>query len=738
MSQYTNNKLMEYMDTLNFRDDELKNLTIAYINKCEEYHYTHITNHFKFVSDFKVVLDILQYFNKDSFQWESIKQIIIENIESRNYLINFAVYLSTCKYLDSDLSESYKAASKKLLKAIPAKLWCLSSIEKMKYVNSLFITEYKRKDSLRMTTFIVNVKNTIVYELLCNFSSSNTEVLKQSKEFFEIFEDSVRDKTKLDNIKDIKDFSYDIFEEQFKFYDSLGLSNILCAFYLYLWGFDPNHNLFPKSSGIDYKTLKRKEFYKDYKAGYRLVLYNPHDPVPLFDKWIIFDNGFGNNSLAVNNSNGQLIDFNKINNQLYRHYVKTWLWKDTSISIFAKVNYYFYVSRFFNFLSSNKKDNENIITLEDALTYKNHTLATVESDTNASKYMYNIRGVLRYLKDEKLIEVEDSVLYHLKYPSKSKNQAKVVANEDLQKLADLMKENAETSDLDKLYYLIYYLLLETEFRITHILALETDCVKPTAKKDQYIIKSKTKTSNGYEVKQSITIYVKKQIDDILRITENLRNECNEKDLKKRLFIKRNYSRKLIISPVTRENFTEYLSDCCDKLGISHYTASNLRDTHITKAEEFVIRKGLSKIEQSVLTGHTNTDTDNRHYVESNITDMLEIIHGTIIGDIDINGQVVISADKSIANEENEVENGCGYCKSEACKNTSFLSCFMCEHFMATVDRIPYFEEQLKLIEYKIPHASIQHDKEDLLNIKQLLLNYLKALYLKSKELISNV
>ncbi|WPC42390.1 tyrosine-type recombinase/integrase [Clostridium sp. JS66] len=738
MNEYIINTLSNHIDTLKFTDNYLKDICKDYIKVCTTNYYMPITNKYTFIRELKEVLNILQNCNKEDFYWKNLKITILDKMNIRKGLINFSIYLSSTDYFDYELQQEYQIAKINLLKAISTKSWNERNIRAMKYLNSIYITELGKMTDRFQIAFCINISNIIIHDLLCDFIDRNASVLRSNSTFFEVFENSIKDKSKLEKVKTFKDFSIDIFKEQFKFYDNINLSNILCSFYLFLWNFDPSYNLFPKSSGIDYKALKRKGFFKEYKEGYRSVLYNPLDPIPLFDRWIINYNGFDCNWLSVNHGNGISINFELVNTITYRYYIKSWFWKDSSISLKAKIDYFFHIYRFFNFISNKKNDNNlNTISLEETLCYKNYVLSTIDSDTNASKYIYNIRGILRYLKEENFIEMDDNVFYHLRYSSKSENTAKVVPDGDLNKLAIMLEKNAELSDLNKLYYLLFYIILETEFRLSQILSLEIDCVEETAKKGQYVINSKTKTSNGYTLPQSITIYVKKQIDYILKITQDLRNECREEDLKKRLFIKGNYSRKLIISPITSENFAEYLSECCKKLSIPHYNPSNLRDTHITKAKEFTIRNGLSDVEQNTLTGHTSTNTANRHYIESKIADMLELINGTIIGDIDINGNIVAHANESLANKENEVENGCGYCQCNSCKNTSYLSCFMCSDFVATLDRIPYFEEQIKIIDFKLLKVTIQHDKEDLLNIKQLLLNYLKALHLKREEIKNN-
>jgi len=60
---------------------------------------------------------------------------------------------------------------------------------------------------------------------------------------------------------------------------------------------------------------------------------------------------------------------------------------------------------------------------------------------------------------------------------------------------------------------------------------------------------------------------------------------------------------------------------------------------------------------------------------------------------------------------------------------------LCEYFIATIDRIPFFEEQINAIDKKIENALIIHDREDLVNKKRLLVNYLsRLLCLKEGEI----
>ena len=80
--------------------------------------------------------------------------------------------------------------------------------------------------------------------------------------------------------------------------------------------------------------------------------------------------------------------------------------------------------------------------------------------------------------------------------------------------------------------------------------------------------------------------------------------------------------------------------------------------------------------------------------------------------------------QTITIPQNEVSHSCGYCSSKACSDFTYLDCLLCKSFVTTIDRLPYFYEQLKQIDSKLPLAKCPHDREDLVNIKRLLLYYI--------------
>ena len=242
-------------------------------------------------------------------------------------------------------------------------------------------------------------------------------------------------------------------------------------------------------------------------------------------------------------------------------------------------------------------------------------------------------------------------------------------------------------------------------------------------------------SAGELVEQPISSYVEREIRHVITMTDDFREQCTDAHLHNKLFISPAHKRDTF-KKITEVQFNSFLKNCCVELDIPSYTLENLRDTHMTKAEEYRIRNQLSDLEQTVLTGHATTAMDDIHYVKLDIRDMLEALHGVIIGDVNLDGKVYATLDNAVANTSNEVAHGCGWCNRVSCDVMMNLDCPMCKDFVTTVSRLPYFEEQIRILDQKIESATIPHDKEDYINIKRLMIRYMEEILKKKEEMLN--
>lgn len=562
--------------------------------------------------------------------------------------------------------------------------------------------------------------------------------------FFQIVSENFDNSLDGFNINSLDDINFETFESQlFYFYNNFGIKHakLITSFYLFL-SQNYNPNIFD-SSGVNSEILQRCGLVEELTSGFKIISYNPMEDIPKEDKWLLCYRHIDNNNSSISTTGSKLIDLTRIKSEQYRFWVKHYLWKNTS-SIKVRLNSVYNLIEFFNYIHDLKsgeqlsiycKSNTNLsISPNEVLAYKMYILNKLTNEKTKRSYLNNIKMCLKNISYNNIASFEPGVFYILKYKVDNTTNPKALSNEEISKLVTHTKELSLDSVINEIYHAIICLLIETEFRISQILSLTTDCIQEANKKNQYVIISNTKVSDEQQ-EQPISIQTKRTLENIIKITSKYRKNCTVEHLKNYIFLIpgqkiRTYK---IITP---ENVRRYIQECCESIGIDRYNTSNLRDTHITKVKEFIEKNKMSDLNEKVLTGHFDINS-NKSYEDIDIRTLLEATYGMIIGDVDIKGRIVDKVSEDVATDENTVYNGCGYCDAETCHDTSYLECLMCKDFIATISRIPFFKKQIELIDEQILIKTIRHDKEDLMNIKKLLLGYLNRLLELAKGLEGN-
>lgn len=543
-------------------------------------------------------------------------------------------------------------------------------------------------------------------------------------------------------INKVEDFSFASLVQQVKYFyteekTKENENSYLMNFYYFI-----QERVYPflEKDRIPIAVLNRQTLANELVEGYEIINYNQIEPAPVADKWILLFKKYDRDTYIINNKR----DFTVVESCVYRRWLKEYVWKGEgliasrlhSIDVLPSLlNYLFEIKRGKTLSIFTTPGEETEISVNDIAAVMNDIYSSSYSQHTKCQQVYDMRSLLHFVEKEHLGKIENGVFYQLTYTTVTTNNAHPIPKDEIAKLALIIKQNAEKGILGKLYQAMFFIALETEFRGSQIVDLNKNCLRETSKRNEYVLVSETKTSSGELVEQPVSSYVEREIRNIISLTELYRERCTDPAVANKLFIKPGI-RRSSYNKFSASVFNAYLKSCCEKADIPRYTLENLRDTHMTMSEEYKIRRQLSDVEQRVLTGHANTITDDKNYVKFDIRDMLESLHGVIIGDVKLDGTIFQNVDSSIANEENEVENGCGWCNSPVCRIETNLGCLLCSDFVTTISRLPYFEEQLRVINQKIERATIPHDKEDLINIKRLYLKYVEEI-LKNKEKAEN-
>lgn len=481
-------------------------------------------------------------------------------------------------------------------------------------------------------------------------------------------------------------------------------------------------------------VLSRLNLAKMIYEGYELCPFNPMEKAPDQDKLIICFSPDTNKTNTSNYaSNSRTIDFSTISATEYKSLLKDYLWH-AAPAFESKINTCTHVKLFFDYLDDLRQkkvlsiyytphDDARILPGE-CMAYVQYVREHYNNIGTGHAYIKAARLVLQYAIDMNYTFVDPLSTFYLKTYTEATNSAKPLDNEELRKLSAMINEKSQGNTKNTLMACLFYMLLTTEFRISQLVTLDKNCIKSTMKRGEYVLVSTSKTSYGEQTETPVTSETKRHIDLVISLTEKWREECSDRSIADKLFIIPAHRRNTF-TLITTSKFNEFFAACCHEAGIPQYTASNLRDTHMTKAEEVRIRNNMSDIDMRVLTGHSSTATSERHYIKTDVISLLEASYGLVIGDVQVEGQV--SNDGSTPADVASVANQCGYCGKDACESYSYLSCLMCRNFIATRAQLPFFNSEIARIEAKIQNTTTPHDIEDLRNIQRLLLAYLAQL-----------
>ena len=472
---------------------------------------------------------------------------------------------------------------------------------------------------------------------------------------------------------------------------------------------------------------------KFFKLGYRPFFYNIFDNVPDANNWWLYPNGEENRSTILNSDSVISVGFSDIKNHYLIPYVKDYFWHTPQINILTKSKDIRKVKMFLNMYYPN---NAVINMVDPAIcaSYKSYVLTSHSKTETRNNYIYPVLSFIKYLDESSDIEIDKSSYFYLNNKgSLNTNGAKGLKRDDLQLLEQTMNKHKYDTFEDLAFYTMFHICLNTEFRVSQIAGLSINCIQPAMKVNEYVIRSISKVSYGKEMDIPCALVLKRIIDEYLVATSELREECTDQTIKKNLFFSYNKYKNFYRS-LKGAKFSAILKKRCEEVSIPIYTAKNLRVTYLTNAKELIIREGKSDAYMLGLSGHRNIDTSNNHYIEEKIRDALEATNNTIIGNVNVNGQIIKFESTINRSKVVTVEKECGYCQSDFCDLNGPLSCLLCKHFATTIDRIPFFESQIEILNNMISSAESHHDIEDCVNLKRLFLRYVEELIKAKAEL----
>ena len=622
-------------------------------------------------------------------------------------------------------------------------------------ITNQVVFRYQKNENQPYVYSIMGIKsvNKFIRERFGDFLNTGRESCRSCSQIIaEVFEESFGDfRCK---ISKAEDFTPETLFQQVKFYREYfkedefhrySAIQLIVNFYRWVVRAFPEHDFFKNSFCLSDRLLFSNKCAELIERNYYFTTLNPAN-IPYGKERVCFLlKGLANQSTRITNDDFSAIDFSSLKNQFYRDLVIEFAVTSTSVSTIAAPITVQYACDAMQALYDVKQTKGypnprlDYLTNQEAIFIRQYFDAHDVTIPTKNNKIGAARRFIAYCVNQKAIQVDDIFFDYLsQYEEPNKNTAKTVSDEYLVAIhKELLKRSA-----DSLFYkeilVMFHLAIQTEFRINQICHLQVDCIKPTMKPNQFMIQTNSKTSHGRKNNYVISNQTYRLLIDIIEETEAIREESHLDSLKNYIFV---YKGKTITGNTLLMNNTAFLKtiqEICDSVGIPRCNAANLRDTHMTKSLEHIMRTGKSDLEMSVLSKHKHIDTTKNHYIEMELEKMLESTYGITIGTelIETDSKVIDEIPAHLTGEENDVEDGCGKCAAETCVMTNALPCMACKHFITTVKHEVFFKKAIENVNRLIESTKNRHDKEDLVTIKELYVLYLKAI-IKHKESATN-
>lgn len=551
-----------------------------------------------------------------------------------------------------------------------------------------------------------------------------------------------------DGIARLEDFTASLFWRQALFIrdefaddapSRTGHAGFLRSFYQFLTELDPERDLFENAANLSSELVHNASLTGYIANDYLVTSYHPGIDLGDARRVVLIMRGYDDLSTGVEAEDSVIVDLSSLESAFYRQEVLAFACRSPRALISAAGHQVPHLCRALQALFEAKSRDgypdpslQRISCSETALLRRGADRAFDDPSTRSSA-LSSVSVFLQWERDARgRIAVEEFAVDHLRGLSKKsgKSSARSIPEDDLARIAPLLAERARESLEWALANAVFHLLLQTEMRVGQICHLEVGCVRATAKPNEHVVCSTSKTSGGEREEFVITQRTLDVLNGAVDATDEVRRRFAARSAGRYIFIYQDWHRRL--RRMTGGKFSKMLAGCCAELGIDPpYTANNLRDTHSTMAVGFATGEdGEALPGAALLTGHASLETDYRHYVDVDVQRMVEATFDVIIGDrliVDADGKVAEAVPEEASGADRVVEGGCGCCTAQYCSVTSPLPCLVCESFVTTVEHEPFFVRAIEAVDAQLASAASRHDAEDLTFTKGLLAAFLAAI-----------
>lgn len=678
----------------------------------------------------------------ESFDWDKVVEEAVPHKETKDgwykytflvfyFLLQNGYYVGSHKeafyHLLPDLTFIFKEATR------------YDKLFEIKDIESLIICRGSYNDRGVFRFLVFPASNRIIRKAMEELLKSPHDAFKRffNKEFLLEFENSLGHYAK--TIAQIEQFNeytlfhqVDYFKETVK--DENKLSDRIAAvldFYRFLSYNYPEKKLFHDSEIIPLSFLNSKSIHRALFEGYYITQIDPVERIEDHDKYCFILKGSYSESTRMLDISWNLVDLSSLSEPYYRHCIVRFLQARQK-----PVDEYSYYLKALSILQRAKQlpsypfknikhlTVEDAVLLVDALSIGNNGLQIKANDVRIAK----VKSFLKWCKDSGMMEFDEKFFNYFCAPRYNYyNGGNPISEEVAVKVSSALRELGESDYNYHLCYILYHLQILTELRVCELTKVKVNSFRETIKKGQYELVIPRKGSEGEDRIIPLAPKAMELFQHAIKYTERVRNNCPDPLLKKYIFIypmtKGTDYKYAVVKTFT---YTRLLQRATAAYQIEKVDSRKVRSAHSTFVAKIVRKNNKSESFIPRLTGHAGINTDERHYIGSELMDMLEAAYGVSMTEdySALKQHVVDEKTIDMKGNVNLVDEGCGYCDNGTCLYDCIPLCPVCRHFVTTIKHLPFFEKQIADLDQRIRNAKNRHDIEDLVALKEVYVTYI--------------
>lgn len=326
-----------------------------------------------------------------------------------------------------------------------------------------------------------------------------------------------------------------------------------------------------------------------------------------------------------------------------------------------------------------------------------------------------------WAEDSNYMTIAPMAMVHFRSIPSSRSLPKIesVPQEHIELIARFFLDMKAKSFRYELSFVILNLVLQTPFRLMDICRLERDCLIETGKKDVYIIRLKSKTSENEYEDRTIPIATYRLVKQAIKRTEEYIRICSIEEYKNLAFVLPSPTLGGVI-PFSPQNFADAVKRACIAHSLPVYKPSNLRKTYMTFTYIESSKRPKEDGEYFLRANsyHKNKRTTLAHYVDRSKV-LMNSSFGYSLGSEDelkaVEASFVQNPSKETKSPERVTPDGIGFCNSKDC--IGMVTCLGCKHLILTEESLPALRHILSNLDNQIVNCEIDHERDGLIDIR---------------------